>query len=175
MTNRKSTAFFSLTAAAVIFTFLPSVPFGNYVQWPFEMLTTYVHELGHGLAAITMGGNFIELKLFVNGGGVATSSGVADGVGRAVTAAGGLLAPSIVGGLFILAGRSNLAASTILIGFSALMLLSCALWIRSPFGLALVGGLGLVFLIFGLRSSQGVHQFLIQSVSYTHLTLPTKA
>ena len=161
-TNRKSTAFLSLAAATIIFTILPSMPFGYYVQWPFEMLTTYVHELGHGLGAIAMGGNFIELKLFVTGGGVAISSGVPDGVGRAVTAASGLLAPSIVGGLFILAGRSKLAASTILIGFSGLMLLSCALWIRSVFGLTLVGGLGLVFLIFGMRSSQGVHQFLIQ-------------
>lgn len=161
MTNRAS-AFYSLVAAAIVFSVLPYVPFGSMVMRPFQLLTTYVHELGHGLAAIAQGGTFIKLEVFTNGGGVATTSGVSPGVGRAITAAGGLLAPSIAGGLFILSGRSRKSASVIFLGFTVLMLVSCVLWIRTPFAWALVGGLGLLFLYFGVKSGAGVHQFLIQ-------------
>ncbi len=161
MTNQ-STAFYSLVGAALVFVVLPYLPFGYYVQWPFEMLTTYVHELGHGLAALVQGGNFIKLELFVAGGGVATTSGSYGGVGRAFVAAGGLLAPACVGSLFIFAGKSRKSASIIFNGFAVVMLISCVLWIRSVFALALVGGMGVLFLYFGLKANKGVHQFLVQ-------------
>ncbi len=161
MTNR-SKAFLSLLGAAVVFVILPSLPFGHTIMWPFTMLTTFVHELGHGLAAIAMGGSIIKLELFSSGGGLAHYSGVAPGFGRAVVAASGLLAPPIAGALFIFSGRSRKSSSIILTGFAVLMLVSCALWVRTHYGLLLIGGLGLLFLFFAFRSKAGVHQFLIQ-------------
>ena len=161
MTSRNK-AFFSLIGAAIVFALLPSVPFGNTIQWPFLLLTTYVHELGHGLAALAQGGDFLKFELFRNGGGVATVRGVSAGWGQALVSAGGLLAPSIAGGLFILAGSSRKTASVILIGFSLLMLLSCGLWIRSVFSWWVVGGLGAIFLYFGIKTNANWHQFLIQ-------------
>ncbi len=160
--NKKSNAFFSLVSAALVFAVLPYIPYGYYLNWPFQMLTTYVHELGHGLAALAQGGNFIRLEIFPSGGGVATTSGAHSGWGRALVAAGGLLAPAFAGALFILAGQSRRSASVIFNGFAILMLLSCAMWIRSAFALTLVGGLGILFLYFGLRAGKGVHQFLVQ-------------
>lgn len=168
----KASAFYSLVAAAIVFSILPNVPFGSLIMRPFELLTTYVHELGHGVAALVQGGTFIKLEIFMNGGGVATSRGVNEGWGRAFTAAGGLLAPPIAGGLFIVSGRSRKSASVILIGFALLMLVSCVLWIRSPFAWALVGGMGLLFLYFGMKSGAGVHQFLIQFFA-VHMLMDT--
>jgi len=158
----KNKAFFSLMAAAIVFMILPIVPFGNSIQRPFILLTTYVHEIGHGLAAWAQGANFLKFELFTSGGGVATVSGVNPGWGQGLVSAAGLLAPSIMGGLFILAGSSRKSASIILISFSIFMLLSCVFWIRSIFTLLVVGGLGATFLYFGIKTKASWHQVLIQ-------------
>ncbi len=171
MTN-KSQAFFSLLIAAVVFSILPNVPYGNSIQWPFEMLTTYVHELGHGLAAIAQGGRFLELQMFQNGGGLASVSHLHPGWGIAFVSAVGLLSPSIVGGLFILGGRSRNVARLILVSFALLMLLSCLLWIRSTFGLVLIGGMGCLFLLLGMRTGGGLNQFLVHFFA-VHMLMDT--
>lgn len=171
MTN-KSRAFFSLLFAAIVFAILPSVPFGNTIQWPFVMLTTYVHELGHGLAALAQGGRFLELQIYPNGGGLAQVSRLYPTWGIALVSAAGLLAPSFVGGLLILAGRSRQAASTILVGFALLMLLSCVLWVRTAFGLWLIGGLGCLFLFLGVKSGASLNRFLVQFFA-VHMLMDT--
>ena len=54
-----------------------------------------VHEIGHGLTAILLGGEFYELHIFENGSGVAMYRFVdlitGRSVGQALIALGGLL------------------------------------------------------------------------------------
>ncbi|MEG3640320.1 M50 family metallopeptidase [Magnetococcus sp. PR-3] len=45
------------------------------IQWPFMLLESYFHELGHGLAALLTGGHFHRIELFVDGRGLATTAG----------------------------------------------------------------------------------------------------
>lgn len=170
--SNKGKAFFSLVGAALVFALLPRIPFGHAIQWPFVMLTTYVHEVGHGLIALAQGGNFITFQLWESGGGVATVNNLVPGWGIAAVSAGGLLAPPLMGGLFILAGRSRRTASIILVSFSLFMLMSCLIWIRSVYTLAWVGGLGILFLYFGIRTKAGWHQFLIQFFA-VHMLMDT--
>ena len=56
--------------------------------------------MGHGLTALILGGHFTELKIFSNASGLAYSY-AGDGVPSGLVAAGGLLAPPIVGALLI--------------------------------------------------------------------------
>ena len=83
---------------------LPHIPSGRWAWWPLMLLSTLAHELGHGLAAVTVGGDFVSLQMFADGSGVAATAHSGGRMVRAVVSAGGLVGPAIVaGGLFFLA------------------------------------------------------------------------
>ena len=48
-------------------------PFGALLLYPFTILTTWFHEMGHGIAAILMGERFDHLLIFPDGSGLAMS------------------------------------------------------------------------------------------------------
>jgi hypothetical protein len=58
--------------AALALAFIPGI---NLLGYPFRLLITFVHELGHGLAAILTGGRFGRFVVFTNGEGVAYTAG----------------------------------------------------------------------------------------------------
>jgi hypothetical protein len=45
------------------------------VLYPFRLFVTFVHEAGHGLAALVTNGQFLRFEVFANGSGVATTAG----------------------------------------------------------------------------------------------------
>ncbi len=171
MQNNNSRAFALLLFAALVFFVLSRVPYGNYIQWPFVIITTFIHEMGHGLAALALGGDLIKVELFQNGSGLATTR-IVPGWRQAGTAAGGLLAPSIAGGIFIVAGRTHRAASLVFIALSLFILISCVLWVRSVFGLAVLIPTGLIFLWLARKRETGIDQFLIQFMG-VHMLVDT--
>ena len=90
-----------LLIAAVITVVLFNVPYGQYISYPFLILGTWFHEMGHGLMGLIWGGKFSHLDMFPNGSGVAytATSGI---MSRAWVAAAGLMSPPIVGAILIL-------------------------------------------------------------------------
>ena len=48
-------------------------PFGALLLYPFTILSTWFHEMGHGLSAILMGERFDSLVIYPDGSGVAMS------------------------------------------------------------------------------------------------------
>jgi len=138
-----------LILAAIIFFLLSQFYFGRYIQWPFVIITTFVHEMGHGFGAIFTGGSLIKIEVFQNAGGLATTRSL-PGWRMAVVAASGLLAPPIVGALFIIAGKSQKASSIAFLLFSLFILSCCALWVRSVFGLLILLPAGVLFLLISL-------------------------
>lgn len=61
--------------AFVIVLIIWRVPDISAIVFPFRYFVTTIHELGHGLAAILGGGQFIKYEVFSNGAGVATTAG----------------------------------------------------------------------------------------------------
>lgn len=171
-TRNRSTAISLLILAAVVFYVLTLIPYGRWVQWPFVILTTFIHEMGHGLTGLLVGGSFIKIELFSNASGVAYTSTNGDDWRQAAVAAGGLLAPSVFGGLLIFAGRSARASSHAFLALSIVIIVSCAVWVRSLFGLSIMLPMGLIFLWLSRKSSQGVHHFLIQFIG-VHMLVDT--
>ena len=47
-----------LLTAGVLVVFAPALPFGNYLIYPFMILATWFHEMGHGLTALAFGYEF---------------------------------------------------------------------------------------------------------------------
>jgi hypothetical protein len=124
------------------------VPFGFWIAYPLTLWSTFMHELGHGLAALAVGGRFEQLAIYSDASGVAAYSGVDGSVGRAIVAAGGLVGPPIFATMAFVAGRSTRVARVCLGLLAVSLLLLTVLFVRNAFGLgfalAVVAALGWV-------------------------------
>jgi hypothetical protein len=135
-------AFWGAVAATLV---LYAVPFGRMVLYPFSLLVTWAHEMGHGIGALMVGGHFASLHLFSDLGGVAYTYRPDTLLAPVAIAAAGLLGPAVAGGLVVLfSARPRLARIT-LGALAVLLLASVLLWVRNPFGVAAVLALGLGF------------------------------
>ncbi|MEL6460017.1 MAG: M50 family metallopeptidase [Cyanobacteria bacterium J06636_27] len=155
-----------LIGAAVATVVLWQVPYGHYILYPFSILATWFHEMGHGLAAILLGGDFLKLEIFANGSGRATytydSRLFLGSIGRAIVAAAGLLGPPIAGAILILASRSFKTASLSLKILGGFLLFSVLIWVRSVFGIVAILFLGLIILGIGIKGNRWFQGFSIQ-------------
>src|SRR5690242_17994454 len=108
------------------------VPYGGYILYPFTLMATWVHEMGHGMASLLSGGRFESLDVFASAGGLAHTlhSNSADGF----VCAAGLLAPPIVGAGVLAAARGPRRARVVLAVLAAAMVLSLLVWVRSVAG-----------------------------------------
>jgi len=102
------------------------------------LLSTLVHEMGHGVAAILVGGEFHSFKMWANGSGVASTSGSGQYFGRAFVAAAGLVGPAIVASIFFAFMGSVKKSQVMLATFAIILALSIVLVVRNVFGIAFV-------------------------------------
>jgi hypothetical protein len=113
------------------------VPFGQQLLYPFTLLATWVHEMGHGLTAIALGGDFLELEIHASAGGFAVTTASSE-ARHALVCLGGLLAPPLVGALGLAFVHGPRRARLFLLGLAGLMALSTIVWVRSAVGLLAV-------------------------------------
>ena len=117
---------------------LPHIPGGRWAWWPLMLLSTLVHELGHGLAAVFVGGDFISLEMFADGSGVAATAHSGGRTASAIISTGGLVGPAIVAcGLFF-AARTERRARIALGVLSGVLVVALVLVVRNLFGVAYV-------------------------------------
>jgi hypothetical protein len=119
-----------LSAALLVFVVARIVPFGSLVLYPFTLLATWVHEMGHGLTALALGGRFRELEIFANASGLAYTQ-VPVGPKDALVCLGGLLAPPLWGALILGLCHGPKRARVLFAVLSGLITLSVAIWVRS--------------------------------------------
>jgi Peptidase M50B-like len=153
-----------LIAAAIATVVLWQFPLGDYILYPFSILATWFHEMGHGLTALLLGGQFKKLLIFPNGSGMAFHQGALflGPLGRALVAAGGPMGPAFAGAGLILASRRFDTARYSLLVLGGALLLSALIWVRSPFGLVAVPFLGLLILGTGLKAPRWAQGFAVQ-------------
>lgn len=153
-----------LIGVAVLSIAVWQLPYGHLIVYPFTILATWFHEMGHGLAALLVGGDFQRLVLYTDGSGLAYHTlprGAVGGVRSAMVAAGGPLGPAVAGAFLILVSPYPAPSRWILGLLGAAMIAAAALWISGAFGLAAIGGLGLVLLWVAVKGSDGVTHFLV--------------
>ncbi|MGB3652174.1 MAG: M50 family metallopeptidase [Rivularia sp. (in: cyanobacteria)] len=151
-----------LIGAAVATIALWQIPYGDYILYPFSILATWFHEMGHGLAAILLGGDFQQLQIFANGSGFAEYSSRFGRIDRALVAAAGPMGPPIAGAILILASRSFKTASLSLKILGGFLLFSVLIWVRSVFGIVAILLLGLAILGIGFKGNRWFQGFSIQ-------------
>jgi hypothetical protein len=148
--------------ASVVATFvLYAIPHGWYLAYPLMLISTVVHELGHGVAAILVGGDFSSFEMWSNGSGVAHNSGVEPGAARAFVSAGGLCGPAVAAGLFLWLGRRPIWAKRCLAAFAAFLVLALILWVRGAFGIAFVGALAAACILVAIYTTAETSQIAL--------------
>lgn len=147
------------------------IPGLNLINYPFRLLLTIVHELGHGLAALLTGGEFIRFQISPDGSGLAYTAGG----WRLVVIPAGYLGVALFGALLIMLGRDYRASRTVMgiIG-GGMILLALRYAVPTIFsGQILVGLLttlaslifGAIFLAVALKASAKVVIFLLHVVA----------
>ena len=137
---------------------------GSLLLYPFTILATWFHEMGHGIAAMLTGRGFERLMIYADGSGVAESLRPADGYGLtdALVAASGPLGPAIAGALLIVCSRSPTATRNALAVLGAALLATTLVWVRSLTGWLVLPALGIAIVLLALRGSQRWQGFVIQ-------------
>ncbi|MBI1403187.1 MAG: M50 family peptidase [Porphyrobacter sp.] len=153
-----------LVLAGLVVVMLPALPLGQYLIYPFVILTTWFHEMGHGLTALAAGQDFHQLMIFANGSGVAESRLAPDAprLARAAIAAGGPLAPCLVGALLILASAHARLWRPVLWLVAGAILASVAIWVRSPVGYTMLPLVAGVLALAAWRAGPGLARFTLQ-------------
>lgn len=148
--DRLVVAFFGAAALSIALYFLR--PWGRFALYPFALLSTWAHEMGHGLTAILMGGDFLRLELYPSLGGQASHT--AGGFfGRPLVSIGGLLGPAVAGAFVIVQGaKSERSAGLVLGALVAALALSTVIWIRTLFGFFAIG---LISVALGALAAKG--------------------
>ncbi len=144
---------FPLLLAAAATIALYHLPFAWFLARPLVWLATFSHEMGHGLAALFLGGVFESFRMWVDGSGIAQTSYPASAFRSALVSAGGLLGPAVAaGGLFLMSTRPRLARLG-LSGLGFLFLASVLLVVRNLFGIAFCASAGLLILVLARLAS----------------------
>ncbi|WP_279349963.1 M50 family metallopeptidase [Erythrobacter litoralis] len=154
----------TLIVIAVVTIILWHSPYGGYLLYPFTILSTWFHEMGHGLATMLFGHRFERLVIFPNGSGYALhlSPDPLSRISIAAISAAGLLGPTIAGCLLILSSRTARNTKLALYVLAGALLLSTVVWVRSMVGWLVLPFVGLACLLLAFRGRMGTQRFAVQ-------------
>lgn len=144
-----------LVASAAVTLGLYLVPHGHYLAYPLILISTLVHELGHGVAAMLVGSEFIEFKMWQDGSGVAVHTVPGSAAAKAFISAGGLCGPAVAAAGMMAAAQDGRWARYALGAFGAVLALALVLVVRNGFGAAFTGVLAAAALVIAIRG--GAH------------------
>ncbi len=133
----------ALVVAAISTLALPHVPVARWLVWPLVLVSTVAHEMGHGIAAVLVGGDWLSIEIRPDASGVTLSAGAGGRIQTAIGAAGGLLGPAFTSMALFWAARrergSRIALALIVLG----LVVAEIMVVRNLFGLFFVGALAL--------------------------------
>ena len=137
-----------LWAAVAVSLVVSLTPWAPVLLYPFKLFTTWVHECGHALMTVLVGGRVTSITIEPDTSGLTQSFVPVGRVARGVVASSGYLGAALVGCLLMAATRVEKWAHIILLSLGAFMLVTLVFWMRNlfGFGVVLVWGLALVAL-----------------------------
>ena len=137
------------------------VPALHVIAYPLLLLSTFVHEMGHGLAALLVGGEFHQFTMYADGSGVATMAIPMTAFSSAFSSFGGLVGPAVVGALLFVVGAFRRLCGPALWVLCGLFVAAEVFYIRNSFGLVFVGGYALAFFLLARYGNDLVKQFAV--------------
>ena len=134
--RRVSTNWFWVAVAVSLVASL--TPWADILLYPFKLFTTWVHECGHAVAAVLVGGRVMSITIQPDTSGLTQSLVPSTRLARGFVASAGYLGAAMVGCLLMAATRVEKWAHIILLGVGVCMLVTVLLWMRNLFGVAAV-------------------------------------
>jgi hypothetical protein len=157
--RRSGTAW--LWIAAAVSLAISLTPAAEVALYPFRLFTTWVHEAGHAVATVLVGGQVSSMVIRQDASGLTHSLVPDSRMLRGVVASAGYCGAALVGCLLIAATRVERHAHAVLGGVGGCMLLTLLLWVRNPFGAAVVLAWAVAFLVLARRGLGRTAQFLV--------------
>lgn len=111
---------------------------GPLVLYPFKLFTTWVHECGHAVMTLIVGGSVSSIAIKPNTSGITRSLIPQARIAQGLVASAEYLGASVVGCVLMTATRGKKGAHAILWIIGAFMLVTLVIWMRNPFGVAVV-------------------------------------
>lgn len=148
-----------LAVAAIVLVW--QVPYGEQVLYPLTLLATFAHEMGHGLTALLVGGEFDRLSLHADGSGLAEWRGDGGRLARAAVAAGGLLGPTVAGVAMLLLAGSTRRSRVLLVVFAVVLVACVAIWVRNLFGIVFLLATAIALALAGRSLGDSAAAFLL--------------
>jgi len=134
---------------------------GPFVLYPFRLFTTWVHECGHAVMTLLVGGHVNSIFIERNAAGVTSSLIPQSRVAQGLVASAGYLGASIVGCALMIAARGKKGAHGILWAIGAFMLVTLIIWMRNFFGLAVVLTWSVALIALSRKGSGPVSSFVL--------------
>lgn len=157
LTKLSSKFDYALLVVFIVTLLIWNLPFGNYILYPFTLLGTWYHEMSHGLMAILMGGDFIELDIRADGSGYASHTGARiEFIGNPIIALAGPIGPAIAGFAYISASSNEKITKYLLALTACLLVFSGIKWISSLVGALLVVFYGILTFYILLRTNKNI-------------------
>jgi hypothetical protein len=158
--SRRSADRWLLTAAALSLV-LSLAPWGWIPLYPFRLATTWIHECGHAIATVLLGGSVRSITIASDGSGLTHSLIPGSRIVQGLVSSAGYLGSSVVGCLLLAATRRAEWERRIIWGVGAFMLLTAVVWIRNLFGFAAVLAWGGGLVALGRKGSEDASRFVL--------------
>jgi hypothetical protein len=150
-----------LWAAVAVSLLVSLTPWAQFLLYPFKLFTTWVHECGHALMTMLVGGRVTSITIEPDTSGLTKSLLPVGRVARGLVASSGYLGAALVGCLLMAATRVEKWAPVILWGLGACMLVTLALWMRNLFGFAAVLAWGVALVALAGKGMGSAPRFLL--------------
>src|SRR6185436_2704134 len=112
-----------LVLASLLTLALWFIPFAGVITYPIRLFVTFIHEIGHALAALVTFGGVNRVALAWNGSGVTFTKG---GWGLLISSAG-YLTTTVYGSALLLMPRKQRSAKKAELGTGSVLMVSSAL------------------------------------------------
>jgi hypothetical protein len=150
-----------LWVAAAVSLVISLTPWAPILLYPFKLFTTWVHECGHALATVLVGGRVNAITIQPDTSGLTMSLVPIGRISQGVVASAGYLGAAVVGCLLMAATRVERGAHAILLGIGVFMLGTLVFWMRNLFGAAVVLAWGVVLVALARRRIGNAPRFLL--------------
>jgi hypothetical protein len=150
-----------LWAAAAASLAVSLTPWSDFVLYPFRLFTTWIHECGHALMTVAVGGEVTSIAIEPDASGLTLSLIPDTRVARALVASSGYLGAAVVGCLLLAATRVERWARVILLGIAAFMLVTLVVWMRNVFGAVVVVAWGAALVLLAHERLGNAPRFLL--------------
>lgn len=151
----------TLWIAAAVALGVSATPWGETVLYPFKLFTTWIHECGHAVMTLIVGGSVSSITIQPDTSGLTMSMLPTSRIAQGLVSSAGYMGASIIGCMLVAATRMQSRTRMLLLVVGIGMLATVVLWMRNPFGFVVVLGWGTALVVLARFATSAVSQFVV--------------